>query len=345
MRNPDGNKQRAMPGSRNHIPAEETVRQIIQGNRNALSRAITLVESARADHQEQAHAILDSCLQTKHDSLRIGITGPPGSGKSTLIESLGLEILKNPDNKIAILTIDPSSERSGGSILGDKARMEKLSTRKEIFIRPSPSSGYLGGTSPKTHEVILLCEAAGYNVVIVETVGVGQSEILISSMVDYILLLTLPGSGDELQGIKRGIMEVADGIAVSKTDEATGKSISLSQAACASALKLLQKKHPVWSPDVILTSALTGEGIDTVWKNILEFASTLRENNLFEESRKKQRRQLFCAQVDQQLKQTFYNHPEIRSSFASIASSVEEKNISPFSGAKKLVEKVIHYPR
>lgn len=334
-----------MSGSRKHTPAEETVRQIIQGNRNALSRTITLIESARPEHKEQAHTILDNCLQTGRESLRIGITGPPGSGKSTLIESLGLEILKNPDNKIAILTIDPSSERSGGSILGDKARMEKLSARKEVFIRPSPSSGYLGGTSPKTYEAILLCEAAGYNVIIVETVGVGQSEIIIASMVDYILLLMLPGSGDELQGIKRGIMEIADGIAVSKTDEATEKSVSLSQAACESALRLLPKKYAIWTPPVILTSAVTGMGIDRVWNNIQEFATTLRTDNIFKEIRKKQLHQFFCAQVDLQLKETFYNHPETRRSFAKIASSVEENSISPFSGAKKLIEKVIRSPR
>lgn len=320
------------------------VREIIQGNRSALSRAITLVESVRPDHQELAHKVLDGCLKTRQQSLRIGITGPPGSGKSTLIESLGLEILKNRDKKIAVLAIDPSSERSGGSILGDKARMEKLSNRKEVFIRPSPSSGYLGGTSPKTHEVMLLCEAAGYNVIIVETVGVGQSEIFIGSMVDYILLLMLPGSGDELQGIKRGIMEIADGIAVTKTDEANKKSVSLSQAACESALMLLPKKHAAWTPRVMLTSAFTGKGMDEVWKNMLDFAKRLNESGTFEENRRKQLHQLFSAQVELQLKQAFYQHPEIISSFAKIASAVTEKRISPFTGAKKLVEKIIHSP-
>ena len=317
----------------------------MQGNRIALSRAITFVESIRSDHQELAHTILDSCLETGRQSLRIGITGPPGSGKSTLIETLCLEILKSPNNRIAVLTIDPSSERSGGSILGDKARMEKLAGSKKVFIRPSPSSGYLGGTSPKTHQAILLCEAAGYNVIIVETVGVGQSEIFIDSMVDYILLLVLPGSGDELQGIKRGIMEIADGIAITKVDEATEKNVLFSQTACESALKLLPKKHTVWLPHVTLTSAITGRGIDAVWNNILEFAEKLRESGTFEKNRKKQLHQLFCAQVDLQLKQSFYNHPETKFLFAKTAAAVEENSMSPFTGAKKLVEKVIRCPR
>lgn len=334
-----------MPESRSRISVDTMVGEIIRGNRLALSRAITLVESARQDHQEMAHTILDRCLDARKQSLRIGITGPPGSGKSTLIESLGLEILKNPDNRVAVLAIDPSSERSGGSILGDKARMEKLSNRKEVFIRPSPSSGYLGGTSPKTHEALLLCEAAGYNVIIVETVGVGQSEIFIGSMVDYILLLMLPGSGDELQGIKRGIMEIADGIAVTKTDEANKKSVSLSQAACESALMLLPKKHAVWTPHVMLTSAVSGKGVAEVWKDILDFTKRLNESGTFEENRRKQLHRLFSAQVELQLKEAFYNHPDVSSSYAKIASAVAENSISPFTGAKKLVEKIIRSPR
>ena len=330
-----------MSRSTGNIMPEEIVGHIMKGSRSALSRAITLIESARPDHQEKAHKILDMCLEHRQDSLRIGITGPPGAGKSALIEALGLIILNDPGNTLAVLTVDPSSKRSGGSILGDKARMEKLSGRKEVFIRPSPSSGHLGGTSPQTHEAILLCEAAGYNIIIVETVGVGQSEISIESMVDYILLLILPGSGDELQGIKRGIMEIADGIAVTKTDEAPGKSVLLSKNSCESALKLLPKKHPVWNPKVMLTSAVSGEGVDEVWNNIRQFATVLRENNLFEETRKKQLHQLFCSQVELQLRHAFYNHPEISSSFTTIAAAVENNSTSPFSGAKKLVEKII----
>ncbi len=342
---PHYSKQEIMSEPTRHISAEKIAEKIKQGDRNALSRAITLVESTKTDHQELAYTILDNCLQSGHQSLRIGITGPPGSGKSTFIEALGLEILNSPYNKIAILTIDPSSKRSGGSILGDKARMEKLSGRKEVFIRPSPSSGYLGGTSPKTHETILLCEAAGYNIIIVETVGVGQSEILVESMVDYILLLMLPGSGDELQGIKRGIMEIADDIAITKSDEASRKSVLHSQAACESALKLLPKKNTAWEPHVAVTSAVTGEGIGNIWNNILKFNRILRGNGIFEGTRKKQLRQLFYEQVDLQLKQMFHNHPQTQSWLGKVTAAVEEQSISPFTGAKKLVEKVIRPPR
>ncbi len=334
-----------MSGSGKQIQIEEAVGLIKKGNRAALGRAFTLVESLRPDHQETAHKILDSCLPVPDRSLRIGITGPPGTGKSTLIESLGLEILKNPENRIAILAIDPSSERSGGSILGDKARMEKLACREEVFIRPSPSSGYLGGTSPKTHEAILLCEAAGYNVIIVETVGVGQSEIGIASMVDYILLLALPGSGDELQGIKRGIMEIADGIAVTKIDDAGQKSVHLACAACESSLKLLQKKYPGWEPRVMLTSAITNEGVDELWENIRFFKETMERNGDFEKNRQAQLIRLLRAETDRQLVQAFYSRETVNSSYAVIASAVKKGSISPFSGAKQLVDTVIPNPR
>ncbi len=330
--------------SRNNS-AEEIAGQIMTGDRNALSRTITLIESSKPEHLEKAHRILDICLQNRADSLRIGITGPPGAGKSSLIETLGLEILKDSRNMLAVLTIDPSSKRSGGSILGDKSRMERLSGNKAVFIRPSPSSGHLGGTSPRTHEVIRLCESAGYNIILVETVGVGQSEISVESMVDYILLLMLPGSGDELQGIKRGIMETADGIALTKTDEALPKSLASSKASCESALKLLPKKHRLWNPKVMLTSAMTGRGIEEVWNDILQFAAMLRENELFEPARKKQLSQLLRTQVDLQLKDAFYNHPDIISAFAATAAAVEENTISPFTGAKQLIEKIIRSPR
>ena len=201
-----------------HDPDVDTVVSgIISGDRHMLSRAITLIESQKPEHERKAHEILDRCLAKKTASIRIGITGAPGAGKSTFIESLG-ELIISKGLTLAVLAIDPSSRQSKGSILGDKARMEKLASRKEAYIRPTASSGYLGGTSPKTHEVIVLCEAAGYDVIMVETVGVGQSEVLVDTMVDFILLLMLPGSGDELQGIKRGIMEIADAVAITKTD-------------------------------------------------------------------------------------------------------------------------------
>ncbi|ASQ90678.1 methylmalonyl Co-A mutase-associated GTPase MeaB [Prosthecochloris sp. GSB1] len=320
--------------------------KVLAGDRSALGRAITLIESGKSEHQEQAHAVLDRCLERpRGDSFRIGITGSPGAGKSTLIEALGLEILKEPRNRLAVLAIDPSSTRSGGSILGDKARMERLASRQEAFIRPSPSSGHLGGTSPRTHEAILLCEAAGYNIVLVETVGVGQSEISVEAMVDYILLLMLPGSGDELQGIKRGIMEIADGIALTKTDEAPAKSVANSRSAFASALSLLPKKHPGWSPSVIPVSSVNGEGIAGIWKDMRRFRSVLGENGLFEENRKKQLDKLFRSQVDELLLKAFYANAELRSSLPAIAAAVRDERVSPFSGAKRLVESIIRSPR
>ncbi len=324
---------------------EAFVREITGGNRSALSRAITLIESSRPDHQKKAHEILDLCLQHRTNSLRIGITGPPGVGKSTLIESLGNEIIKNQANRLAILTIDPSSQQSGGSILGDKARMERLTGKKEVYIRPSPSSGHLGGTSPKTHEVILLAEAAGFNVIIVETVGVGQSEITVESMVDFILLLMLPGSGDELQGIKRGIMEIADAVTVTKIDEAERGVLLRSRSSCEAAMRLLPKKYPCWTPEVILSSAVTGQGIEEIWKNIQDFTTILTAEGLFQQHRKKQLNRLFTAMVDEQLRQAFYNHPEIEFSLQELAAKVEENLISPFSGAQHLVRKLLPLPQ
>ncbi len=332
------------PGGGGPDPAELAAR-VMAGERSALSRAITLVESSRSEHQALAHGILDKCLEKQTSSLRIGITGSPGAGKSTLIEALGAEILRDTGNRLAVLTIDPSSARSGGSILGDKARMEQLAGRKEVFIRPSPSSGHLGGTSPRTHEAILLCEAAGYNIVLVETVGVGQSEISVDAMVDYILLLVLPGSGDELQGIKRGIMEIADGIVLAKTDQATEKSVMLSLSALDSALALLQKKHDIWKPSVIPASSVTGDGIRDIWKNIRTFAAELSEKGLFAENRKKQLHLLLRSQVEELLLKTFYDHPDIRTSLHSVIEAVEEQRLSPFSGAKALVERIIRPPR
>ncbi|ACF45919.1 LAO/AO transport system ATPase [Prosthecochloris aestuarii DSM 271] len=331
-------------GRINDIDTLEFVREITSGNRSALSRAITLIESSRPDHQKKAHEILDHCLQHRTSSLRIGITGPPGVGKSTLIESLGLEILNNPDNRLAVLTIDPSSQQSGGSILGDKARMEQLSGKKEVYIRPSPSSGHLGGTSPKTHEVIMLAEAAGFNIIIVETVGVGQSEITIESMVDYILLLLLPGSGDELQGIKRGIMEIADSVAITKSDEADRAIMVRSESSCQAAIRLLPKKYSCWTPEVILSSAVTGQGIEEIWKNIQDFTTVLTAKGLFEQHRKKQLNKLFTALVDEQLRIAFYDHPEIEFSLQELAAKVEKNLISPFSGAQLLVKKFLSPP-
>ena len=324
-----------------HDPDVDTVvNGIMKGDRHMLSRAITLIESLKPEHERKAHEILDRCITKKTLSLRIGITGAPGAGKSTFIEALG-ELIINQGLTLAVLAIDPSSRQSKGSILGDKARMEKLAARKEAFIRPTASSGYLGGTSPKTHEAIVLCEAAGYDVILVETVGVGQSEVLVDTMVDFILLLMLPGSGDELQGIKRGIMEIADAVAITKTDGDQYGIAAISRAEFEAALRMMPVKHPVWKREVFLTSALTGKGIKDVWENISEFFTAMRKENILETRRRKQLNSLLYTVLEEMLKKEFFSHPDVIASKESIERQVLSTEISPFSGAKKLIEAFI----
>jgi len=321
-----------------HEPdVDSVVSGILNGDRHMLSRAITLIESQKPEHEQKAHQILDRCLAKKTSSIRIGITGSPGCCKSTFIEALG-ELIISQGLTLAVLAIDPSSRQSKGSILGDKARMEKLASRKEAYIRPTASSGYLGGTSPKTHEAIVLCEAAGYDVILVETVGVGQSEVLVDTMVDFILLLMLPGSGDELQGIKRGIMEIADAVAITKTDGDQSGIAAISKAEFEAALRMLPVKHPVWQRDVFLTSALTGKGIRDVWQNISDFFSAMRNSNTLEARRSEQLKSLLYTVLEEMLKKEFFSHPEVIASKESIEQQVLSAEISPFSGAKTLIE-------
>ncbi|MFZ4525674.1 MAG: methylmalonyl Co-A mutase-associated GTPase MeaB [Chlorobium sp.] len=324
--------------TRHHEPdIESIVSGIMQGNRHTLSRAITLIESQRPDHQLKAHEILDRCLAKKTNALRIGITGSPGAGKSTFIEALG-EAIINQGLTLAVLAIDPSSQQSRGSILGDKARMEKLSCKKEAFIRPTASSGYLGGTSPKTHEAIVLCEAAGYDVILVETVGVGQSEVLVDTMVDFILLLMLPGSGDELQGIKRGIMEIADAVAITKTDGDQSGIAAVSKAEFEAGLRMLPAKHSFWQPQVILTSAISGIGIAEVWQNISDFFALMQDQNRLQERRSQQLKYLLSTVLEEMLKKEFFAHPEVINSKKQVEQQVLSGELSPFSGASILME-------
>ncbi len=324
-----------------HDPDVDTVVSgIISGDRHMLSRAITLIESQKPEHERKAHEILDRCLAKKTASIRIGITGAPGAGKSTFIESLG-ELIISKGLTLAVLAIDPSSRQSKGSILGDKARMEKLASRKEAYIRPTASSGYLGGTSPKTHEVIVLCEAAGYDVIMVETVGVGQSEVLVDTMVDFILLLMLPGSGDELQGIKRGIMEIADAVAITKTDGDQSGIAAISKAEFEAALRMMPVKHPQWQREVILTSALTGKGIAEVWQNISDFFTAMRKGDTLESRRNEQLKSLLYTVLEEMLKKEFFSHPDVKASREIVEQQVLSAEISPFSGAKKLIEAFI----
>jgi len=327
-----------MSHKRRHEPGiDEFVEGIRSGDRHLLSRAITLVESSRPEHERMAHIILDRCLGDGRHSIRVGITGAPGAGKSTFIEALGLGIVEE-GKRVAVLAIDPSSSRSRGSILGDKSRMEQLAARREAFIRPTPSSGYLGGTSPRTHETILLCEAAGYDVIIVETVGVGQSEIVVNSMVDFILLLMLPGSGDELQGIKRGIMEIADAIAISKADAERRSLAEFSRVEFEAALRLMPEKHPGWERKVLLTSALEGTGISEAWQNIVEFAERMQESGEWSMQRREQLRHLLYTIAEERLKREFYNETSVMNAKELVERQVLAGSLSPFSGASALLE-------
>jgi LAO/AO transport system kinase len=252
----------------------ELARQVVDGDRRALARAITLVESTRADHRAEAEALLAEVLPVVGGAVRVGISGAPGAGKSTFIEALGTHLVEH-DHRVAVLAVDPSSTRSGGSILGDKTRMEQLTRSPHAFVRPSPTGGTLGGVARRTREALLLCEAAGFDVVLVETVGVGQSEVKVAAMVDLFLVLVAPGGGDELQGLKRGIMELADLVVVNKADGALAETAAHTAADYAAALHLVRPRLQGWTPRVLTCSALTGTGISEVWEAVAEFRTAV----------------------------------------------------------------------
>src|SRR5664280_44103 len=291
---------------RKKYSADEFVSGILSGNRIILSQAITLVESSLDDSHNTAQAIIEKCLPFSSRSIRIGITGVPGAGKSTFIETLGLHIL-NEKRKVAVLTIDPSSERSKGSILGDKTRMEQLSIHPEAFIRPSPSAGTLGGVARKTRETIILCEAAGFDTIIVETVGVGQSETAVHSMVDFFLLLMLTGAGDELQGIKRGIIEMADAIAITKADGQNRLTAEAARVLYQNVLHLFPLPLSGWKPEVLTCSAFDNEGIPDLWECLTDYVSYTTKNGFFEECRKKQEVIRMHDSINDFLSNSFYN--------------------------------------
>ena len=292
--------------------AGEYVEGILKGDLSLLSQAVTLVESNLYEHRTLAQEVIEKCLPHTCQSVRIGITGVPGAGKSTSIDAFGLHVLKKPGNKLAVLAIDPSSERSKGSILGDKTRMEKLSVHPDAFIRPSPSAGSLGGVARKTRETIVLCEAAGFNNIFVETVGVGQSETAVHSMVDFFLLIQLAGTGDELQGIKRGIMEMADGIVINKADGNNIERAQLAQAQFRNAQHLFPLPPSGWSPKVLSYSGYYELGIAEVWDMIYEYLDFVHKNGYFEHKRQEQAKYWMYETIDEKLRNHFYNDAIIR---------------------------------
>lgn len=318
------------------ITTARYVSEIKKGNRVLLSKAITLVESTSKKHQQQATAIIKDCLSVKNKAIRIGITGVPGVGKSTFIEAFGLH-LTSLGKKVAVLAVDPSSSVSKGSILGDKTRMEELVRNTNAFIRPSPSGNSLGGVARKTRETIILCEAAGFDVIIIETVGVGQSETAVHSMVDFFLLLKLAGAGDQLQGIKRGIIEMADSIVINKADGTNLKPAQLARTEFKRALQLYPHKDNGWNPKVVTCSALKKEKIDEVWQIITEYLALTKQNNSFKERRQAQNKFWLLQTIEEQLKANFYSNPKVASLLAAVLKQVESNSLSPFDAAEQLL--------
>jgi len=319
------------------LSASELIKAITQGNKTALSRAITLVESTNNKHSEKATQVINGCLPYANNSVRIGITGVPGVGKSTFIEVFGKH-LTAIGKKVAVLAIDPSSTISNGSILGDKTRMEELVKEENAYIRPSASGKTLGGVARKTRETIILCEACGFDVVIIETVGVGQSETAVHSMVDFFLLLKLSGAGDELQGIKRGIMEMADAIVINKADGDNIKKAKMARAEFSRALHLFPTKKSDWIPSVTTCSSYTKEGIPEVWQIIQNYLSLTQNNGFFQDKRKEQNQYWFLETIETQLKMWFYNDENVRKSLQKYQNKVQTNIISPFTAAQKLFE-------
>lgn len=315
----------------------QLIQDMLTGDRAALGRAITLIESNHPKHQEAAEAVLAAALATDKEAVRIGITGVPGVGKSTFIEALGRFLIQK-GHKVAVLAVDPSSGRSQGSILGDKTRMQELSRDEQAFIRPSPSGDTLGGVARKTRESILLCEAAGYDVILVETMGVGQSEVLVHSMVDFFLLLKLAGAGDELQGIKRGIMEMADSIVINKADGENKRAAELAQKEFSGALHYLQQRPDGWSPEVLMASGLHAEGIGPVWEVIDRYFAKGKASGQFVETRKRQEEEWFRQALQNQLESVFKQLPGMKAALEEQFKQIQQRETTPFRAATNLVK-------
>lgn len=315
----------------------EYVEGILKGNISILSQAVTLIESSKTEHQAIAQEVIEKCLPYSGNSVRVGITGVPGAGKSTSIDSFGIHILKE-GFKLAVLAIDPSSEVSKGSILGDKTRMERLSVADNAFIRPSPSAGSLGGVARKTRETIILCEAAGFDRIFIETVGVGQSETAVHSMVDFFLLIQLAGTGDELQGIKRGIMEMADGIIINKADGNNVDKAKLAQNHFQNALHLFPLPESGWTPMVLTYSGYYEIGIKEIWDMIDEYVSFVKNNGYFDHRRNEQSRYWMYESINEKLKADFYNNPSVKKELEICEKEVLDARISSFIAASRVLD-------
>lgn len=323
--------------NKSRLSCDDYVRGILNANINLLGQAITLVESKLQEDNSLAQSIIEKCLPHAGKSVRIGITGVPGVGKSTFIEALGTEIA-NSGRKLAVLAVDPSSERSGGSILGDKTRMEELAVHKNAFVRPSPSAGSLGGVARKTRETIVLCEAAGFDTIFIETVGVGQSETAVHSMVDFFLLLMISGAGDELQGIKRGIMEMADTIAITKSDGSNIDKSNIAKVQYQNALHLFPSTESGWIPKVLTCSAIDKSGISDIWNLILQYISFTTDNAFFEKNRLDQSKYWMYESVNAALKERFYNDKNVKLKIKNLEADIALNKISSFVAANKLLD-------
>ncbi len=318
------------------LSIDQFVEGILAGNIAVLSKAITLVESHLPEHHVVGQEIIERCLPYSGNAVRIGITGVPGAGKSTFIESFG-KLLTSEGHKLAVLAIDPSSTRSKGSILGDKTRMETLCNDPNAFIRPSPSAGSLGGVARKTRESVILCEAAGFDTIIIETVGVGQSETAVHSMVDFFLLLMLAGAGDELQGIKRGIMEMADLLAINKADGGNVARAMQARGEYQSAMQLFPPTESGWKPIALTCSAVEKKGLDDIWKNICSFVSSTKANGYFESHRRQQSKYWMYESINESLMDNFYSNSEVEASIQEIEEQVLNDKMSSFVAAKQLL--------
>ncbi len=313
---------------------------VLAGQRRALAKAITLIESTRHDHQQRAQQVLNALLPSTGKAVRIGISGVPGAGKSTFIEALGVWLI-DQGKKLAVLAVDPSSSVSGGSILGDKTRMELLSQREEAFIRPSPSAGSLGGVAEKTREAMLLCEAAGYDVIIVETVGVGQSETTVAGMVDMFCLLQLPNAGDDLQAIKKGIVEIADMVVINKAD-IDPRATAVVRAQWRNALHMLRPASPNWAPPVMTLSALHKEGITEFWAQVEKYQTALTPTGEFAARRRHQALSWMWQLIDSGLRRHFRHHPRVRENLPALTRSVEQGHTTPAAAAYALLDYLKH---